>query len=162
MKKSLYSIEEEYQILMQNIEEAEGEITEEQAEQLVINEGERDAKSLAYICLIKSKEGYIDMLDKEIARLTALKKAEKNTIQRLKDNLLVAVKLFGEYGAGMFKVSTRKSTSLLIDEDVELPGKYIVTKVTESPDKKAIKEAIKNGEEIQGASLSTNLNLAIK
>ena len=53
MKTSLYQIENEHLALMQQIENAEGEITEEIAEQLEINEGQLQSKSIAYLSVIK-------------------------------------------------------------------------------------------------------------
>jgi len=162
MKRSLYNIKEDYHQLMHSIEQAEGELTDELAGQLEINEQEREDKSLAYICVIADKESFIATLDEEIKRLSALKKREQNTIQRLKDNLLDAVRLFGDYAAGMFTVSTRKSTSVSIEDEGSIPAMYWIEKVTESVDKKMIKEAIKSGATVEGAAVITNLNLNIK
>lgn len=162
MKKSLYHIEQEYMDLMQSVEAAEGELTEEQVDQLTINEQELEGKSVAYVCVIKNAEGEIDKIDQEIKRLTAMKKREQSTITRLKDNLLTAVNLFGEYTAGMYTIATRKSTQVSIDDEVFIPAEYMVTKTVESIDKKKIKEAIKAGETVEGASVITNFNLNIK
>lgn len=162
MKKSLYHIEQEYMDLMQAVEAAEGELTTEQEQQLEINEQEREGKSVAYICVIKNKEAEVAKIDDEIKRLQAMKKREQNDIERLKNNLLNAVKLFGDYTAGMFKVGTRKSTQVSIDDELFIPAAYITTKTVESIDKKKIKEAIKAGETVEGASVITNYNLNIK
>jgi hypothetical protein len=162
MKKSLYNIEQEYMDLMQAVEAAEGEMTEEQSTQLEINEAEREGKSVAYICVIKDKESIISTIDDEIKRLTAMKKREQSHIERLKTNLLVAVNLFGEYTAGMFTVGTRKSSQVSIDDEAAIPLEYITSKIVQGVDKKAIKEAIKAGDTIEGASVITNFNLNIK
>lgn len=62
------------------------------------------------------------------------------------------------------RVSARKSESVLLDDESLLDKKFIKVEVItkQSPDKKAIKEAIKSGEEVKGARLCTNYSLQIK
>ena len=49
----------------------------------------------------------------------------------------------------------------IVDFD-KLPEEYIKTKIEKNPDKVAIKNAIKNGENINGAKIVTNYNIQIK
>ena len=44
----------------------------------------------------------------------------------------------------------------------ELPKEFKTIKVTETPDKTAIKKAIEQGQEVAGCELVENLNLQIK
>ena len=62
------------------------------------------------------------------------------------------------------RVSARKSESVLLDNESLLDKKFVRVEVItkQSPDKKAIKEAIKSGEEVKGARLCTNYSLQIK
>lgn len=62
------------------------------------------------------------------------------------------------------KVSTRKSESVSLDDESLLDKKFVKVEVItkQSPDKRAIKEAIKSGEEVKGARLCTNYSLQIK
>lgn len=55
-----------------------------------------------------------------------------------------------------FKAST------IIDSDKKLPEKFKITETTTKPDKKAIYEALKAGEEVPGAHLKANRNTVIK
>lgn len=61
--------------------------------------------------------------------------------------------------AGSFTVSTRKSEQVILTEGFENKdyGKYEF-----KADKVAIKEALKNGIEIEGATLQTNYNLQVR
>lgn len=59
-------------------------------------------------------------------------------------------------------ISYRKSTSVNILDEAKLPKEFIVEKMTTAPDKKAIAEKLKAGEEVAGAELSTNQNIQIK
>ena len=58
-------------------------------------------------------------------------------------------------------ISYRKSEAVVIDEEL-LPKKYFVKKITESPDKKTIKELLKEGKTIKGAELEIRSNIQIK
>lgn len=161
MKTSLYKIETEHLALMQQIENAEGEITEEIAEQLEINEGQLQSKSIAYLSVIKSKESFNSQIDEEIKRLQAMKKRNNTLVTNLKNRLLDAVKLFGDYESGLSKFGTRKSSSVEVENVNALPKEFKVIKVTEQADKAALKKAIKEGQEIEGVAIVEKLNLKI-
>lgn len=159
--KSLYDITLEQQILMHEIELMDGELTPEAEESLIINKKDLEKKSIAYLAVIKEKEASNTLIDNEIKRLQALKKRNSNILNRLNYNLLNAVKMFGSFEFGFNKFGTRKSTSVEITDLELLSNEYKTIKTVETADKKAIKEAIKNGVEIIGASISENINLKI-
>ena len=161
--KSLYDITIDQKILINEIEEMEGELTPEMEERLVITKAEIQQKTIAYLEVISSKESFNSLIDNEIKRLQGMKKQNNSIVDRLKDNLLLAVKTFGNYQIGTQKFGTRKSNSIQVDPDKvnSLPSEYKTVKVTEAPDKKALKDALKRGEEIDGVQLLENLNLKI-
>lgn len=161
MGNTLYKIETEYLELINQVEEMEGELTPEIEEALKINELQLQGKSIAYLSVIKKNEHFANQLDEEIKRLQAIKKRTTNLNDNLKGRLLDAVKLYGDFETEFNKFGTRKSESIEVENVNGLPDKYKVIKVTESADKKALKEAIKNGEEIEGVTLNQNLNLKI-
>ena len=161
MKKNLFTIEQEYLGIMEQIQANEGEITEELSSQLEINETQLQGKSIAYLEIIKGFESRKITIDEEIKRLQAIKKREDNIVKNLKERLLEAVNLFGEFESGLHKFGTRKSSSIDVEDVNSLPKEYKVVKVIESADKKALKEAIKRGEEIEGVELVEKLNLKI-
>ena len=161
--KSLYDITIDQKRLINEIQEMEGEITPEMEERLVITKSEIQHKTIAYLEVIQSKESFNSLIDNEVKRLQQMKKTNNNVIDRLKDNLLIAVKTFGNYTIGTQKFGTRKSSSIQVDPEKvnSLPKEYKTIKVTEAPDKKALKEAINRGEEIDGVYLIETLNLKI-
>lgn len=59
-------------------------------------------------------------------------------------------------------ISFRNSEETVIDNMDELPKEFIKEKVTYSPDKTAIKQAIKAGKEVNGAHIEKKKNLQIK
>ena len=161
--KSLYKIESEYLELFARIEMAEGELTPDLESALEINKNELEVKSIAYVEVIKQRESFNTRIDDEIKRLQALKKQNDNLILRLKNNLLNAVNLFGNFEAGFLKFSTRKSKQVEVNIDPnDLPKEFKTVKVTETPDKNAIKKAIEQGQDVTGCRIVENINLQIK
>jgi len=161
MKKSLYNISIDYNELMNDIEDNEGVLTDEQITELEITENQLQSKSIAYLQVIRSKESFNSQIDDEIKRLTSIKKVNSNIVSRLNENLLNAVKMFGEFEVGLNKFGTRKSQSILVDDVNSLPKEFKTIKVTESANKAELKKAIKLGELIPGVELLDNLNLKI-
>jgi len=162
MKTTLYTIENEYLALMNEINEAEGELTDEQNELLIINENQLKGKTMAYLEVIKTKEAFNSNIDEEINRLQAMKKRNTNLVDRLNNSLLDAVKLYGDITSGLITFTTRKSESINIEDEDLIDKEYKTVKVTTSVSKADIKKAIKQGVEVPGASLITNLNLRVK
>ena len=161
--KSLYKINAEYMELFGRIEMAEGVLTPELEEELIIKKSELEVKSIAYVEVIKQRESFNDRIDEEIKRLQAMKKSNDTLVSKLKSNLLQAVSIFGNYEAGFLKIGTRKSKQVVVDYDVnDLPKQYKTVKVTETADKVAIKKAIESGETVYGCRLVENVNLTIK
>lgn len=164
MKQSLYNIVEEQRYTLSEIEAMAGELTPELEEQLVINAYQLESKSIAYLEVIKDREAYINSAKEEIKRLQSIVKVNDNLINRLKDNLLLAVKTFGDFEVGFTKFSTRKSTSVHVMDDMvnSLPAEYKTINITESANKTAIKKALQDGIKIDGCELLHNENLSIK
>ena len=159
---TLYKISEDYNELMYSIEESEGVLTEDQEQALIINEKELQSKSLCYLEIIRQREGFLLTVDDEIKRLTALKKRNKTLIDTLKNNLLGAVNLFGEFTVGTVTFGTRKSESVIVEDVNSLPKEFKTVKVIETANKADLKAALKEGKEIEGVSIQSNLNLKIK
>lgn len=164
MKVALYQIEQEYLNIVQSIIDAGGEITEEQETALSISKEQLQNKGVCYGFIVKELEGNIDLIDLEIKRLNALKKPLVNSIDRLKNNLSQAMQMFEvtELKTPLLKINFRKSESVEIDDLSMINDKFKKTVTTVSADKIAIKDAIKSGENVQGAVLVTNQNLQIK
>jgi hypothetical protein len=64
--------------------------------------------------------------------------------------------------SSFLKLSFRKSESVEVINEAQLLPEFTTTKVTTTPNKTAIKEAIKRGEVVEGAVLVTNQNLQIR
>ncbi|MFS9188332.1 siphovirus Gp157 family protein [Streptococcus infantis] len=114
-----------------------------------------------YIKVIKNIESDVEARKNEIKRLTELNKADEKKKDHLKETLSTSMVLTGHerVDTPLFKVSFRKSQAVEVDELV-LPESYKVA--TWKPDKKRLKEDLKNGLEIVGASLVERKNLSIR
>ncbi len=161
MAESLYNITINYSELLNEIEQAEGVLSDEQITALEITEKQLQSKSIAYLEVIKTKEARNTLIDNEIKRLQAMKKTNNNITTRLKDNLLNAVKMFGAFEVGLNKFGTRKSQAVQVEDVNSLPQEFKTIKITESANKKKLKDAIKRGESIKGVELVDNLSLKI-
>lgn len=114
-----------------------------------------------YIKVMKNLEADVEARKAEIKRLTELNKADEKKKDHLKETLSTSMQLTGHerVDTPLFKVSFRKSQAVEVDETV-LPEAYKVA--TWKPDKKRLKEDLKNGLEIVGASLVERKNLSIR
>jgi hypothetical protein len=140
MNKNLFEIEKEYRELAQQIIDAEGELSPELEEQLAINQQQLETKGRAYGYVIKERQYDNDILDAEIARLTAIKKRNTRTIDKLKETLRNSMEVFGveEIKSPTLKICFLKSKAVVFTDTNEIPAIYKSTKVveTESIDKK--------------------------
>jgi hypothetical protein len=164
MKLSLYNIQTEYLQLAEQLIENGGELTPELTEALAINQANLETKSTNYGLVIKQWSAEADIIDAEIDRLTTLKKQRLKAVERLENNISQAMQLYNvdKIETPILKISFRKSESVEINNMAQIDAKFLNEKVTVTPDKKAIKDAIKAGETVEGATLIINQNIQIK
>ncbi len=124
-------------------------------------ETEYETKVENYIKVMKNIDADVEARKNEIKRLMELNKADEKKKEHLKDTLSASMSLTGHerVDTPLFKVSFRKSQAVEVDETV-LPEAYKIA--TWKTDKKRLKEDLKNGLEIIGASLVERKNLSIR
>lgn len=161
---NIFQIEQEFLNLANELMESGGEVSPELELRLTINQNELEQKARGYGFVVKQMESDISIIEEEIKRLGELKKAREKTIERLETTLTNAMQLFEiqKLETPTLKISFRKSESVEIDNEKEIPKQFIKAKITYSIDKVAIKEAIKKGGVISGVRLQTNQNIQIK
>jgi hypothetical protein len=164
MKLSLYNIEQNYLTLVENLIDNGGELTPELETELAITKQDLQTKGVCYGFVCKQLESEVDLIDIEIKRLTALKKARNNSIDRLKNSLTQALNMFEieELKTPLLKINFRKNESVEVTDIDLLDADFVKTTITKAADKVAIKEAIKAEIPVRGAVLLTNYNLQIK
>lgn len=166
MSQTLYNITAEHQRLLQLIEENDGEITVEIAEQFNLTNEQFEEKAASYGYVIKAVEDNTEIIDKEIKRLTEMKRREVKKSELLRYKLSESMQLFGfdEINKNNLRLFFRKSKSVEIENEDLIP-REMCTHVPESwkPDKAAIKAAIDKQEiDVPGASVVEKKNLQIK
>ena len=115
---SLYNISNDILRIFNEVEQAEGEITDEQYDELCIKQEELKEKLDSYVKAIKVWQVDEQALKDEKKRFNNRQNVYKNRIERLKKAMLEAVINFGETGKN--------------NKFIELPNVRIFTKNTQS------------------------------
>lgn len=121
---SLYQIEAELLEIFNTIEAQEGEITDEQYNQLVITEENFKEKLKSYHKAIQVFTGEMATCKEEEKRIASYRKVRENRINRLKKSILDAVLMFGNNGKSgnktieldTFKAFTKGTQFVDVDE----------------------------------------------
>lgn len=162
VSKSLFHISEDMQAILNLLEEMDGEFTPDMEQVLIISQQELAIKTESYIHVLHKLYADVRMAKEHEDAAKAYRTKKGKIIERLENALLDATLRFGKIETGIHTVSTRKSESIVITHEEQLPNDFKIMKLTTSPDKAAIKKAIKAGESVPGAELVTNNNLSIK
>lgn len=163
---SLYEISSRYKGFLDFIEENESELDFDSVNDTLLSiEGEFDDKAINVAKFIRNLE-----LDAEAIKYAERDmKERRERIEKKADKLREYLK--NEMGAvGKTKISSpwfviaikNNPESTVITDQSLLPTKFIVEKVSYTHDKTAIKNAIKDGETIDGAMLVKSTRIDIK
>jgi len=163
MNKSLFIISAEAQQIASALEET-GELNPAIEALMVFNQNELQDKAINYGYAIKTIESDVNAIDEEIKRLQALKRAKTTAIDRMKESVVNAMNIYGfeKITSPTLNLSLRRSESVDIINNDQLPDEYRTVKTVINPDKIRIKEAIKSGKTVEGAVLVENYSLQIK
>ena len=160
---NIFQIQSEYIQLMNDIQEQEGELTQELSDRLAIVESDLQTKSQGYVSVIKTLDAECDIIDLEIKRLQSLKKARNNAIERLKGAISQAMTTFeiDKIETPLNKITFRNSKSVNIIDVEMLPNTCVI--IERKPiSKTEIRKLIENGIEVSGAELIESKSLQIK
>lgn len=157
---------ERMEYLEQGINAETGEMTDNE-NQLAIwtDELTKDLKdkSANVIAVVRNQELTIEALDTEIERLKAMKDSIEKKLDKFKCYIKSAMVVNGiekiETPIGNIKFT--KSTAVEIYDEKLIDKKFIKIETKEKISKTDIKNALKAGEEVQGAKLVENKNLKI-
>lgn len=127
-------------------------------------EAQFDEKIDSVACYIKDLDALNNAIKDEKKALDERKAVNEKKIEYLKKYIVDALKLrdMKKFESAKNKISFRKSTSVEITNADAIDSKYIVEKVTTSPDKKKIAEDLKAGKEVNGCTLVTKSNVVVK
>ena len=160
---SLFNIKNEYKMMIQEIINLDGEITPEMSDKLAINLEELQEKSASYCYVIRHEEKDIDLIDDEIKRLQDIKKRKNNAVALMKSKIQESMELYSmtKIESDFINISFRKSESIEIINEELIPDEYKVVQPSKVS-KTLIKDAIKSGKDVPGASIDLKYNLQIK
>lgn len=140
--------------VFQQVQELEGELTEEEFAALLENvEGNIEEKLESIGRVLKSFEAREKAIDEEIARLKERGMRAKNTRERIKEYVRTQLQVLGrkKVETDLFTFSLRNAPKrVVVLDEGRLPEEYM--KVTKTPAKKMIAEAIKRGELPEGVA----------
>lgn len=149
----------------------EGEIPEDQLA-LLVQAQTTEMTKLGGLCgFIKYVEHRIDACKQEETRIAAIRKTAEKRLAAIEAYLVPFVSQYrAEKGrpldVGTFTLSTRKSESVEIDDvnfnSEENRKNWCTEKVSYTPKKTEIKQALKAGQEIHGAKIANHENLQIR
>ena len=161
---SLWKIKTQYETIINDIIDDNGVVSEQAEKLLAINVEKRDDAATNYYRYINNLKHENWQIDDEIENLQALKKRNNTKIKLLSRSIIGLINLYGEFKSDLLSFKTRKSTVVEVDEDCTntLAEDYLTTKTTVSPNKTAIKKALKNGLKISGCKLVEKHSLNVK
>lgn len=155
-----------YNLLMsgEGLDMETGEIDPVVAEQLKLTGEELDQKIKGVAIVYKQLIADAKMLKEEEDNLVARRKRAERNAEMLKNRLESSMILLNktEFKDAKVNITFRKSTKVEILDESKLAKDYIVEKVTRTPSKTAIMEALKNGVNVEGAQLVESKNIQIK
>lgn len=160
---TLYELDRTIRTILENgftLDEETGEY--KGAEDLDSLQMERGAKVESVALYLKEIECFADCLSEESKRLAERSKAYQKKAEHIRNYLIESMQAAGEKAFETVKVKLGIRSSVRVETDDSLPQEWKTEKVSISPDKVKIKEALKQGMEIPGAKLVTAYSLQVK
>lgn len=160
---TLYEISGEYREWLAKLEENEGELTDELKEEFSAIAGNLEDKIDVYAQIIKEKTSFAADIKQERDRLKALSEKNEKVIARLSNLMAEAMGLFGREKIEKVTYTAKfvKSSGVIVTDQEKLPKEYLKEKVEVKPMLSEIKEAIKRGEQIEGAYIEERRTLKV-
>ena len=120
-------------------------------------------KFLAIAKMIKEKEAFAKSIKDQEKSMADRRKNVENEVLRLKEWALFNMDESDKFEDAQIKVSYSKGSESVEVENIEkLDPKFITEKYIHTADKKALKDALKAGEFIEGVTLKRTPSLRIK
>lgn len=155
---SLYSLLE----AEKEFEEIESLSEESKTEYFRSIQEQKENKVDNTVRFVQESRGKADMVDNEIKRLSALKAFYNNRADRLEAGMTRAMEVWGveRIETGFTKVYFRSTPSVKITDEGKIPAHFFKEKITLTPDKVQLREALKHGK-VEGAEIVINKSIQI-
>lgn len=136
-----------------------GEVLDEEALNALHMEREKKIENVA--CWVKNLNAEAEACKAEKKAFADRAQAAERKMEKLEKWLFDALE--GKpFSSGKCAVRCSRRSAVTIFDEGALPTEYVAVKVTEIPDKVAIRAAIKSGIEVPGAALVDNLSVSVK
>lgn len=159
---NIYELSENYRQVFEAI--SNGEDDQVYLDTLeAINDSIED-KADNYMRVIKNSEADIEALDKEIKRLHEKKKVLSNGVKRMKESLQEAMERTNKlaFKTTLFSYGIQNNAPSLDKLDIDkIPKKYFVDQDPKL-DKKSLLNDLKEGQEINGATMKQTKSLRVR
>lgn len=164
--KTLRELADQNVALIRDIEDAQGEL-DERLELLIDDISTKLAQKVdRYAGLLGDLEDSLEKTKRLIKELTQQAKNKQHTIDRLEGSVKSAMLIMGvdklEGDVSSFQMGTAGGVAKLNIDEKALPPIYFETVQTRQPYKEAIREAIEQGIDVPGASLTRSYTLKRK
>lgn len=145
-----------------SVDEETGEILFEPTD-LERLEADRNEKLEGCAIYLKGLNAEIAAMQAEKTKLEGRIRSRQRKADRMANYIITSLMFMGEskFETARVELKTRKSKFVDVWDAKKIPLDYIVRKMTEAPDKKAIAAAIKAGEEVPGADMAERVSLTL-
>lgn len=127
-------------------------------------QGSFEEKAEVAIAFADEFDAITEAYDRRAKQLATVVRRRKDLVARIKKYIADQMHELGikKISGNMYNVTLSGSDVVKITSEDDLPDQYIKTQVVKSPDKNAIKVALKNGENIPGAELSRSRHIIVR
>lgn len=157
---ALHEITDKHRELM-TLAETDEDMAQAVADTMESIEGEFEDKALSLMAVVDNIGESIPAIDAEIARLTARKKTIVNKQESMKEYLRLNMEASNitKIQCPLFTITLAKGRDIVQIDDVDkIPADYLNIKTSYAPMKNEILAALKEGQEIEGATLTKSKN----
>ena len=162
--QNLYQCENIKASLEAKAKASDGDLTPEDIQEVTLAYTQSQ-ELLGELCnFYKDGEAFVNVCKKREYEIAQMRKQAGARLRVSKDALIPFLEKNGRQDIGLFRLSTRKSQKVEIDtEFFDMASEYTRVKPeVREPDKNAIKEALKDGKIVEGASLVDNASVTFK
>lgn len=160
-KLNIYECDELKRQIEARADMNDGEISDDDMKAIVLAQTQSIEQLGKLANYVKHLEGFELIAKREMEELRAKRKTAANRIEGIKRWLRPYIEQHGPVTVGIRRISARKSQGVVLVDDFKNP-EYCTTETVIKPDKKAIKESIKNGIEVKGAILEDRVSVQIR
>ena len=154
--KSLFNISLELKNVLENSYDREDISETEQKQILETITGELKNKADSVAAYARKLKTDINNAKEELDRIKKILEQRKNKAERFNDYIVTCMDVMQESSieGDTSKIVLRKPSKVVtITDEKQIPAQYLIEQTTVKIDKLSIKEMLKNGHEVQGATL---------